>query len=118
MLLFLTVLIACRKETPPDEPRDASRLEGGAWRNILPAHPAWQYEFQDGLLRQYVLDFGIVVSDQTYPYALRRDTVFIGGDAFSSPRRWVIYFHCDSLVECHTQGSGILVPTLYLKRMP
>ncbi len=116
-LLSLTLLTACRKEAPPADPRDAARIEGGVWGSLLPAQPDWRYEFDDGLLRQYVSDFGAVLSEQTYPYALRHDTILIGGSGATDARRWVVYFHCDSVVECRTQGSGILAPTLFLKRM-
>ena len=116
-LLMLIAFVACSKEVPPADPHDATRIEGGVWAAMLPAHPDWRYEFRQGLLRQYALDYGIVLSDQTYMYALRSDTVFIGGSGPDRERRWVVFFHCDSLVECRTKSSGVLAPTLFLKRM-
>lgn len=117
LLLLLTLFTACHKEAPPADPRDASRIEGGVWSSLLPAHPDWRYTFDNGLLRQYVSDFGAVVSDQTYPYALRHDTLIIGGSGGASARCWVVYFYCDSIVQVQNVTPGaVIAPTLYLKK--
>lgn len=117
LLLLLTLLAACHKEAPAADPRDASRIEGGMWSSLLPAHPDWRYTFDDGLLRQYVSDFGAVLSDQTYPYALRHDTLIIGGSGGASARCWVVYFYCDSIVQVQNVTPGaVIAPTLYLKK--
>lgn len=116
LTLLLLSLVQCRKEPIAPDPKDAARIEG-TWSNMLPAHPDWRYEFYDGLLTQSVYDFGQPLSVKTYPYAIRQDTIFVGGDSVNAPRQLIVYFYCDSLVQCRTQGSGIINPILYLKRI-
>lgn len=116
VFLLLIFLFSCHKEPISPDASDASRIEG-TWSSLLPAHPDWKYDFHKGLLTQSVQDFGQPLSVNTYPYAIRKDTIFIGGDATNAPRWWITKFKCDSLVECKTGGVSIIHYILYLERI-
>ncbi|MBL7780674.1 MAG: hypothetical protein JNM22_05605 [Saprospiraceae bacterium] len=116
LILLPILFLQCQKEMPEPNPKDASRIEG-RWESLLPSNPEWAYSFEDGFLTQTHTNFGTVLSSQTYTYATRNDTVFIGGSGLNMERRWKVYFHCDSIVEARTATPGsVLAPTIWLKR--
>lgn len=111
-LLFLPLflMLACHNE--PENIPDASRIEGH-WQSMIPDHPDWKYDFHDGLLHQQIDDFGIVVAQQDYVYAVRGDTIFISGTG--GQRTWVTYFPCDSLVRVFDITAQVSA-SIWLKR--
>lgn len=118
ILLFACAILfsTCQKDTAPSDPRDATRIEG-RWRSLLPAHPDWQYDFNDGLLTQSVTDLGVVVSSLQFTYAIRHDTIHIGGDGINIPRNYQAYIHCDSIAELKNITPGaIIAPTMWLHK--
>lgn len=113
----LLLLSSCRKEDVPLDPYDATRMEG-QWRLLLSGHPDWQYGFHEGILTQSVTDFGVPITTLQFPYAVRRDTLQVGGDASNLPRTYKVYLHCDSIAEMHNISPGaILAPVVWLKRI-
>jgi hypothetical protein len=119
ILLLCSIVFACKKD--PDtcgntDPQDAARIEG-RWMSLFPSHPEYLYSFESGLLRQSHTAFGAVISDNTYTYATRHDTLHIGGDANNLPRTLLLYFHCDSIVEARNISPGaVLAPVIWLKQ--
>lgn len=105
LLLFATLLLfACQKDPSPPANSDASRIEGH-WVDLTGTlAPDWQYHFNQGVVTQSFVHYGAVLSSLTYPYAIRSDTVFIGGDIANAPRTWVVYFQCDEVVEVKQVG--------------
>jgi len=88
----------------------------GLWQAMIPAKPNWQYDFQNGLLTQYVTDFGKPLSTRQYPYAMRGDTLIIGGDEQNPPRRWLLTFKCERIIETKPLNQQ-LAEVLYLERV-
>jgi len=116
LFTLLTLLGSCQKETTTADPHDAERLQG-EWGNLLPTHPDWQYNFDDGILKQSVTDFGTIITSFQFPYAIRRDTLLVGGDAINEPRKYLVYLHCDSIAELRNITPGVMIaPVLWLKR--
>ena len=100
----------CKKEV--DLPQE--RTIEGEWAHLLPVHTDWHYYFNDGLLTQSLPITQVIVTSQVYTYAIRHDTVFIGGNASNAPRVWQVQFHCDSIVEVHDITPGIVVSQVML----
>lgn len=119
IVLFLVVIatffVSCKKDVTLPSPTDATRIQSGTWSPLIPANPEWNYEFERGILIQSLPAFSTVLITYTFPYAIRADTVLIGGDTTNQPRRWVCYFHCDSLVEV-TQLGAAINEKFFLKR--
>lgn len=117
LLLLVCLMAACKEEqTPPFNPQDARHLEGHEWTNLTGAlHPEWHYCFEGGLLTQRYVEFGATLSTITLPYAIRQDTVYIGGNATNNPRTWVLYFECEDVVQVAEQGP-VLSQVFWLKR--
>jgi len=116
--ILAVFLLACRKETPqlfiPD-PHDATRIEGH-WADMTGTlAPDWHYHFDAGLLTQSYTKAGATLTSLTYPYAIRRDSVFIGGDATNIPRTWLLEFECEEVVMV-TQSAAALGQRFWLKR--
>lgn len=89
----------------------------GRWTALVPDNPDWQYHFERGLLTQFTTFAGTTISEKQYPYALRGDTLLIGGDAHDAPRRWVLRFECCDVVEIQHLAGPIATPR-WLRRAP
>lgn len=112
LLLLAFTLYTCHK---PD-PVAPERLEGH-WLRILPEHPEWNYDFQDHLLTQYIIDFGDTITLLQFPYATRGDTVLIGGDPQNEPRVLLFNFICDSVANVRDISPGVLIsPVMYFRK--
>ena len=106
LFLLMVVVVACRHESP------LPTIEG-QWKQLVPDHPAWEYDITDNLFRQTVTDFGVVLSDLQFPYAQRGDTLFIGGDAVNLPRVWVVRLIGDKAAEVQELPTAPLNSTHY-----
>lgn len=117
LLLLVCLMASCKEEqTPPFNARDARQLEGHEWTNLTGAlHPEWHYCFEGSLLTQRYVEFGATLSTITLTYAIRQDTVYIGGNATNAPRTWVLYFECEDVVQVAEQGA-VLSQVFWLKR--
>lgn len=112
-LHILTPACADLEPLQPD-PYDAARIEGGVWHTQPPASPLWVYEFNYPYLRQYIIDFGIVVTEQEYIYAPKHDTLFISGTG--GQRTLLLYFENDSTC-FFRQITGVLqTPAIEINR--
>lgn len=111
VLLVASMATSCKDQDPP-----VLSIEG-SWSPMIPAHPEWVYDFREGLLTQSITDFGVVITTLTYPYAVRQDTVWIGGDANNLPRVWLLAFECPDIVRVNNISPGaVLSPQFWLKR--
>lgn len=115
VLFFLLLFVyACEKDVSL-QANDASRIENATWKSLTATTPDWKYTFDKGILIQSLPAFSTVITSYTFPYAIRHDTVFIGGDATNPPRTWIVTFHCDSVAQ--VQELGITISTVkYLKK--
>lgn len=110
-VFFATIcLLCCKKESnlhllPTIE---------GAWAQYSPS-PKWSYLFTDGILEQSIQISGQPIIQHMFPYAVRMDTVFIGGDSTNPPRKWLVDFLCDSVCQVTVLDVAIS-PTLILRR--
>lgn len=88
----------------------------GDWRQESPLPSQnWRYKFNDGILQQSASIGSTTVVQYQFPYAVRGDTVMIGGDSINPPRTWVLDFWCDSVVQ--VQPLNVLIaPQLLLRR--
>lgn len=91
---------ACRDQAPPDPTIE------GRWRQLIPAHPPWEWNFDNGILTQSVQDFGATLTTLQFTYAVRADTIYIGGDGQNDPRRLVIRFLGDGALEARQLPTG------------
>jgi hypothetical protein len=91
----------------------------GAWRQTAPASPGWLYDFRDGIVTQTVKDFGATLSQLTFTYAERGDTLYIGGDGVNAPRVWVktMLGDADMKVREMPADTGRVWDVLYFERM-
>jgi hypothetical protein len=115
VFFVLLLFVYCKKEVTLPAANDAKRIEYGTWTGLIPSNPQWTYTFDNGLLIQRLPQFNTVLLSYEYPYAIRTDTIFIGGDTTNQPRRWVVSFLCDSVVQV-TQVGAIINQTFYLKQ--
>jgi hypothetical protein len=113
LLLLALIFCACQKDHPEPNPADASRIEG-TWVNMTQATD-WSYHFQSGLLTQQYTTAGVVITELSYPYAVRDSIVIIGGDLNNAPREWVVFFQCNEVVEITAQ-NGMIAQRFWLKR--
>jgi hypothetical protein len=118
LALLLLPLISCKKDVLPDpSPSDASRIEG-RWVDMTGTlYPDWHYHFEAGLLTQSYIKAGATITALTYPYAIRQDTVFIGGDATNAPRVWLLHFECHEITEV-VQSAPAFSQRFWLRREP
>lgn len=113
ILLLTFALAGCQHDTIPTKPFDIT----GAWVKVPAYKPEWRYHFSGNILTQSIVDFGATITALEYPYALREDTLIIGGDNNNAPRRWLIHPICDSIVEVRNLTAQVtLAPTFYLRR--
>lgn len=80
-----------------------------------PAHPEWRYDFSDPHLRQWIVDFGVVITEQEYIYATAGDTVYISGAG--GQRVWLVCFPNDTLCEYRQWDVFKWSPVVYLRRL-
>lgn len=80
-IFLLTIAPACGDNIPP-----LDTIEG-RWRSVEPDRPYWTYDFQQGLAT-----FTTPAYSQQYVYAEIGDTLYLGGDGHTAPRRWVLRF--------------------------
>ena len=90
----------CRDQAPPEP-----SLEG-AWQQLIPQHPPWIWQFDNGILTQSVQDFGATLTTLQFTYAVRADTVYIGGDGQNDPRRLVIRYLGNGALEARQLPAG------------
>lgn len=115
LLSLLLLFLACADVEPlPSDPLDAARIEG-RWQAQPPAHPLWIYEFNYPHLRQWIVDFGVVITEQEYIYAPKGDTLFVSGAG--GQRKWLLYFPSDSVCEYRAFTSIHLSPVYRLHRI-
>ena len=117
LLLLPLLLISCRDQDylPPD-PHDAWRIDG-RWVTLPPASPMWQYEFEYPHMRQWIVDLGVVITEQEYIFAPIGDRVEISGDG--GQRTWEVRFFGDTVCEYRRLMPGVVsAPAYYLKREP
>jgi len=115
ILALLGIMLYQCQKSPKEE---ALPTISGHWVNLTDIHPDWQYEFTDNVLTQYIVDFGATIAWQQYPYAVRGDTVLIGGDTNDPNRIWKVTFWCDSIAEVHNITPGVMIaPVLYLRKL-
>ncbi len=108
--------IGCREHDPfPFDAHDAHNIEGRWVDMVGTLNPDWHYHFDQGLLTQSYEAFGGTLTTLTYPYAIRADSVFIGGDANNLPRVWVLAFECADVVMV-TQTNAGFGTRFWLKR--
>jgi hypothetical protein len=112
-LIFSIFFVFCKKniESLPN----LQTIEGN-WvqESPLPSQE-WRYKFNDGILQQSASVGNTTVVQYQFPYALRGDTVVIGGDSINPPRTWLLDFWCDSVVE--VQPLNVLIaPRLLFRR--
>lgn len=93
-IMLMLVAFSCGDGNKPPLPS----IEG-EWRSLIPKQPDWRYQFRRGLLTQYTTVGNTTISSKTYPYAERGDTLYIGGDQFDPPRRWLLKWECHTVVE-------------------
>lgn len=116
LFICTLLLFSCKKEpAPPPDPLDASRIVGN-WRDMTGTFsPDWNYQFEDGILTQSYDKFGAQLTTLTYPYAIRNDTIIIGGDVTNIARKWVVYFECQDVVKV-TQVGFLFGQQFWLSR--
>jgi len=116
ILILLLFVVACRdSDGPVFNPTDATMIEGHCWADLTgTVGPEWCYCFERGLLTQTYYGFGATFSSLSFPYAIRHDTVLIGGDANNPPRTWLLFFECDEVARVTT--SAALNHRFWLKR--
>ena len=100
LLLALCLFSNCRDQPPP-----APTIEG-YWHQLIPQHPPWEWHFDNGILTQSVQDFGATLTTLQFTYAVRDDTVFIGGDGNNDPRILLIRFLGDGAIEAKQLPAG------------
>lgn len=115
VLFFALLFVACKKDVILPAANDATRIESAEWSGLIPDNPQWTYDFRAGILIQRLPQFNTVLLTYEFPYAIRRDTIIIGGNTTNQPRRWVVFFHCDSVVQV-TQLGATINQVFYLKK--
>jgi len=115
-MLLVALFIGCKeKEDLPLDQFDAQRIEG-RWVDMTGTlAPDWHYHFDGGLLTQSYIKAGATITALTYPYAIREDSIFIGGDLTNAPRVWLVDFECDEVVQI-SQEAAVLGQRFWLKR--
>lgn len=81
LLPFMLILSACGDNIPT-----LDTIEG-RWTSAAPNRPDWTYDFHRGLAT-----FSTAAYTQNYVYAEIGDTLHLGGDGHTAPRRWVLRF--------------------------
>ena len=110
---MLVILLGCQKEDQPVVPSPAT-IEGH-WRILVPSTPDWHYYFNTGVLIQTARVGNTSVATYQFTYAIRHDTLLIGGDISAPPRMWRYTFHLDSLMEIRDITPGVAIsPLSYL----
>lgn len=97
IILIVTVLLAylaCRDQYEPLLPE----IEG-RWRKLVPAHPPTEYDFRAGIMTQATYFGAQPVATIQRIYAVRGDTLHIGGDLSDPQRRYVLRFLGSEVVE-------------------
>lgn len=112
--IFLLVLLsACRKDDQPVIQPTAT-IEGH-WKILVPATPDWHYYFDRGVLIQTAMVGNTQVAVYQFTYAIRHDTLLIGGDISAPPRMWRYTFQLDSLMGITDISPGVAIsPLSYL----
>lgn len=110
-VLYTALLICCGDQKTP-----LPTIEG-KWTAIVPNHPNWLYEFDNGLFTHYRTDLitGEVEFEQ-YAYTVLGDTLYFGGNGSTPPRQWLLEFKCECIV--HTTPLNVpIAHVLYLERV-
>lgn len=111
--LLLVLICSCQKDPEPS-PEPPARTIEGHWKILVPATPQWHYVFDDGLLEESVYVGPTKIVSYLYPYAIRADTIFVGGDINTPPTLWNFKFHLDSLVELKNITPGVMIAPVSL----
>lgn len=80
----------------------------GHWRKLVPAHPPTEYDFRAGILTQTISFAGQPVAEIQRTYAMRLDTLLIGGDLGDPQRRYVLRFIGGEVVEVRPVSADTL----------
>lgn len=83
--VLLGVIGKCATSCADQDPPPPS-IEGH-WHQVT--SPWWEFTFENGIMTQEAKGFGATLSDLQFTYALRDDTLHIGGDLNNPPRRWL-----------------------------
>lgn len=113
-LLLLLLSGSCRDSADITELPVPHRSLVGQWRSLTPAHPDWQYTFDDVFLTQTLYDFGAPLVEHKFLYGQVGDTLHIAGNTNNPPRRWLLQWHCDSVLEVTTANQGQPLQTNFL----
>ncbi len=107
-MLYMGTILGCKK-TPIDPP---SPTIEGEWRDLIQGTPNYVYHFDNGLLIQTAMIGNSAVVVQQYTYAVRQDTVYIGGNEGTPARLWKYRFELDSLMEVKDITPGVQISKL------
>ena len=103
-LLILLFATSCGDNIPP-----LDTIEG-RWTSVAPDRPDWTYDFHQGLAV-----FSTPAYTQEYVYAEIGDTLHLGGDGHTAPRRWVLRFENAARVHI-TRIDYPIYPEIILER--
>jgi len=104
ILFVLTYAIqSCRDQFDPLPPS----IEGH-WQKLVPAKPPTEYDFRAGILTQTISFAGQPVAEIQRTYAMRLDTLLIGGDVGDPQRRYVLRFIGGEVVEVRQVSADTL----------
>lgn len=115
LIAFVAMLFhACHKQA--NESPEPPSIEGH-WVNLNLTFPDWQYHFNDNILEQYIVEVDDTIGWHQFTYAVRNDTIIIGGDATAPNRVWKATFWADNITEINNITPGVLIaPILYLRK--
>ncbi len=104
LLILLTFILACGDHLPPIDTIE------GRWTSVEPNRPDWTYDFHQGLAV-----FTTPAYTQMYVYAEIGETLHLGGDGHTAPRRWVLRFESAARVHI-TRIDYAIYPEITLQR--
>lgn len=85
----------------------------GRWQRLIPVHPPATWTIRDGLILQEIsAPGGVVVSSVEIPYAQRGDTLILGGDLSTPPRRYIARLIGADVLECTPVATDPDAPAL------
>jgi hypothetical protein len=106
LIAFCFLLSACRDGGSISEPPEPQYTLVGEWRSLTPAHPNWHYRFDDVFLYQTLYDFGQPIVEHKFLWGQVGDTLHIAANATNPARRWLLQWHCDSVLEVTTANEN------------
>jgi len=110
LLLALSIL-SCRDQYP-----DPPGIEG-RWKQLTGITGERYHTLQDNLLTQETYVGNTLVASLQFTYALRGDTLIIGGDGANQPRTWITRLIGDQVMEVR-ERAGMFELYYLLERLP